>query len=140
MIQLPYRDIIPQADNGGESETKVHPMVSAAKEEAVNRTKTRNSVSCKSKWEEEVKEKREWKRIACQVTIALLIIVIGQLFGKHITRWMNPNWMILFAVIIALASYAWDKWLSLTAQENEQKRNAAKQERDHRIRMSKLEQ
>lgn len=120
MIQLPYRDI----DTGGGGGS----------------VKKRNSRFYKSELEQMTKERNDWRRIAYKGAIALSVIVMGQLFGKYIIQWINPDWMILFAVIIAFASYAWDKWLSLTTQEIEQKRNAAKQERDHRIRMSKLEQ
>jgi hypothetical protein len=86
MIQLPYRDIIPQGDSGGETETKIHPMVSSAKEEAANRgpvqydteTFTKKRPSYKSKWEEEVKEKKRWRLVA----FALIAFAIGSIITQ----------------------------------------------------------
>jgi hypothetical protein len=103
MIQLPYRerendssggylkegDLMPNGysvnSQTGEL-TKVHPMVSAAKEEAVNRgpvqfdteTFTKKRPSYKSKWEEEVKEKKRWRLVA----FALIAFAIGSIITQ----------------------------------------------------------
>jgi hypothetical protein len=90
MIQLPYRDIIPQGDSGGETETKIHPMVSSAKEEAANRgpvqydteTFTKKRPSYKSKWEEEVKEKKRWRRRFIAAGLTLIALMIFEAFGR----------------------------------------------------------
>jgi hypothetical protein len=70
MIQLPYRDIIPQGDSGGSIEEGIN----AYKEKYHGKKRP----SYKSKWEEEVKEKKIWRLVA--------FVLIGFAIGSIITQ------------------------------------------------------
>jgi hypothetical protein len=76
MIQLPYRDIIPQGDSGGSIEEGIN----AYKEKYHG--KKRNCPSYKSKWEEEVKEKKRWRRRFIAAGLTLIALMIFEAFGR----------------------------------------------------------
>jgi hypothetical protein len=60
--------------------------------------------------------------------------------GSALFYFVGPKGIIMALIITAIASGVYTQWLELDTREKEIKRNMAKQEREHRIRMSKLEQ